>query len=160
VEVSPGLEAQVLVSSRKRDFAESSYPGDTDLLYDKVLCSKINSLMMRSYWGHKEKEKRIHLMSWSKMGVSKTHGGMGFRDFTYFNQALLAKQVWCLWKSPDSLVAKIMKAKYYPDYSALEAPLGKKPSFAWRSIKGTCNVVWEGLIWRVGNGEKFSHLER
>jgi hypothetical protein len=26
----------------------------------KVLCSEINSLMMRFYWGHKEKEKRIH----------------------------------------------------------------------------------------------------
>ena len=75
-------------------------------------------------------------------------------DFTYFNQALLAKQLWRLWKSPDSLVAQIMKAKYYPDCSTLEAPLGKKPSFAWRSIQGTCNVVREGLIWRVGNGEK------
>jgi hypothetical protein len=60
------------------------------------------------------------------MGVSKTHGGMGFRNFSLFNQALLAKQVWRLWKSPDSLVAKIMKAKYYPDCSALDAPLGKK----------------------------------
>ena len=85
-------------------------------------------------------------MSWSKMGISKTRGGMGFRDFTYFNQALLAKQIWRLWKSPDSLVAQIMKAKYYPDCSVLEAPLGKKPSFAWRSIQGTCNVVREGLI--------------
>ena len=38
----------------------------------KVLCSEINSLMMRFYWGHKAKKKRIYWMSWSKMGVSKT----------------------------------------------------------------------------------------
>jgi hypothetical protein len=88
------------------------------------------------------------------MGVSKTHGGMSFRDITCFNQALLAKQVWRLWKSSDNLVAKIIKAKYYPDCSTLDAPLGKKHSFAW-SIQGTCSLVREGLIWKVGNGEKF-----
>jgi hypothetical protein len=95
----------------------------------KVLCLEINSMVMRFYWGYKNKEKWIHWMSWSKMGVSKTHGGMSFRDFTCFNQVLLAKQVWRLWKSSDNLVAKIMKAKYYLDCSALDAPLGKKTFF-------------------------------
>jgi hypothetical protein len=29
---------------------------------------------------------------------------------------------------------------------------GKRSSFAWRSIHGSCDVLKEGLIWRVGNG--------
>jgi hypothetical protein len=28
------------------------------------------------------------------------------------------------------------------------------PSFAWRSIHGSCDLLQEGLIWRVGNGCK------
>ncbi|XP_059450901.1 uncharacterized protein LOC132181678 [Corylus avellana] len=64
------------------------------------------------------------------------------------------KEVWRMWESPDSFIAKIMKAKYFPNCSILDAPKGKRPSFAWRSIQSTCDIVREGLIWRVGNGEK------
>jgi ribonuclease HI len=47
-----------------------------------------------------------------------------------------------------------MKAKYHPDCSALEASSGKKPSYAWRSLQSSCDLVQEGLVWRVGNGKK------
>jgi hypothetical protein len=109
----------------------------------KALCFKINSLIM-FFWGHQEKEKKIHWMSREKMGVSKSHGGMGFREFHCFNKALLAKQIWRLWKTPDSLLGRIMKAKYYPGVSVLEASLGTKPSYAWRSLQSSIDVVWEG----------------
>jgi ribonuclease HI len=79
---------------------------------------------------------------------------MGFRDLSVFNQALLAKQCWQLWTSPDSLTAQIFKSKYYPNCSILEAQLGTKPSFSWRSIQGACKIVSDGLIWRIGEGSK------
>jgi hypothetical protein len=123
-------------------------------LFPKGLCSEINSLMQKFWWGHKEKEKKIAWMSWSKMGNSKGKGGMGFRDFTCFNKALLAKQIWRIWKFPDSLTARIMKGKYFPNCTVLEANLGRKPSFAWRSIHSSSGLIREGLVWRVGNGEK------
>jgi hypothetical protein len=80
-------------------------------------------------------------------------GGMGFHDIVNFNKALLAKQIWRLWKFPDSLIATIMKAKYYPNCSVLEADCGKKRSFAWRSIQGSSDLIKEGLVWRAGNGK-------
>jgi ribonuclease HI len=122
-------------------------------LLPKSLCSEINALMQRFWWGHMERDKKISWMSWSRMGLSKGKGGLGFRDFTSFNKALLAKQCWRLWRMPESLVAKIMKAKYFPDCSILDARQGNKPSFIWRSIHNACHLVREGLIWRVGNGD-------
>ena len=47
---------------------------------------------------------------------------------------------------PDSMLASIMKTKYYPDCSILEAQQGKQSSFAWRSIHSSCDLLWEGLI--------------
>jgi ribonuclease HI len=123
-------------------------------LLPKALCDKINSLMHKFWWGYQKKEKGISWMSWSRMGLPKSRGGMGFRDLHFFNKALIAKQCWRLWKEEESITAKIMKAKYYPNESILEAKLGTKPSFIWRSIYKSKALVREGLIWRIGDGSK------
>jgi hypothetical protein len=62
------------------------------------------------------------------MGIAKEHGGLGFRDLIMFNKALLAKQVWRILKNPESLVARIMQAKYFPSTSIMEATIGNRPS--------------------------------
>jgi hypothetical protein len=59
---------------------------------------------------------------------------MGFRDIVNFNKALLAKQIWRLWKFPDDLIAKIMKANTIPIARFLRQHVGKKLAFAWQSI--------------------------
>ena len=65
-------------------------------------------------------------MMWKKVGLPKTRGGLGFKGFHCLNKALLAKQIWHLRKNPDSLIARIIKAKYHPNDSVLKAILGKK----------------------------------
>ncbi|XP_059428496.1 uncharacterized protein LOC132162251 [Corylus avellana] len=121
-------------------------------LLPKCLCMEINSMMQRFWWGHQANDKKIHWMSWDRMSRSKASGGLGFRDLVCFNRALLAKQGWRLWSTPDSLTAKIMKAKYFPNGTYLEASLGSKPSYARRSIHSARVLVKEGLTWRIGSG--------
>ena len=43
----------------------------------------------------------------------KETGGLGFRDLQSFNLAMLAKQGWRLIQNEDSLVSRILRAKYY-----------------------------------------------
>jgi hypothetical protein len=73
-------------------------------------------------------------MSWETIGFSKAMGGLSFRDLTLFNKALLTKQGWRLVQNPKSLNARILKAKYYPNSSFIDASLGTHPYFVWRSI--------------------------
>ncbi|XP_062175976.1 uncharacterized protein LOC133881026 [Alnus glutinosa] len=119
----------------------------------KKLCSNLNSIMSRFWWGRSEGVKGLTWMSWSRLGVPKEKGGMGFRDLEIFNRALLAKQGWRLFKFPESLVARVMKAKYYPNGDLFSAHLGSRPSFAWRSIFQARRIVEDGLLWRIGDGE-------
>lgn len=68
------------------------------------------------------------------MGRSKAIGGLGFKDLIIFNNATLAKQGLRILQEPSSLTTQILKAKYFPKVSFLEASLGSRPSFAWMSI--------------------------
>ncbi|KAH9797396.1 putative reverse transcriptase/RNA-dependent DNA polymerase [Citrus sinensis] len=81
---------------------------------------------------------------------------MGFRDFTCFNQALVAKQWWRLLQFPSSLVSKVLQARYYRSFSFLSASVGSNPSFIWRSILWGREVIKRGFRWRVGDGRKIS----
>lgn len=48
---------------------------------------------------------------------------MGFRSLYDFNLALLAKQGWRLMMSPDCLMVRVLKVKYYRDSDFLNAEL-------------------------------------
>jgi hypothetical protein len=61
--------------------------------------------------------KKIHWMSWEKMGRSKSQSGIRFCDLQCFDKALLAKQFWRLVRHLHSLATQIVKAKYFPKNS-------------------------------------------
>ncbi|XP_042964766.1 uncharacterized mitochondrial protein AtMg00310-like [Carya illinoinensis] len=118
-----------------------------------TLVEEIEALLARFWWRHGNLEKGIHWRSWDKLGRAKGRGGMGFRDLGSFNRALLAKQGWRFIKDPNSLASRIFKEKYFQNSGLLEAKLGSGPSFVWRSIWSSLDLVKGGLVWRVGNGE-------
>jgi hypothetical protein len=75
------------------------------------------------------------------------------RESESFNKALLAKQCWRLLQNLESLVAQMIKVKYFPFGYILNAKLGNKPSYVWRNFWKTRNLLNKGLLWRVGNGK-------
>jgi hypothetical protein len=79
---------------------------------------------MQKFWfEHQENNYLVYWMSWGRMGLSKESSGLGFHNFTCFKKALLAKQAWRLWSQLNSLVVQIMRAKYFPGSSIVEAKI-------------------------------------
>lgn len=85
------------------------------------------------------------------MCVPKTKGGLGFKNLSKFNMALLAKQGWKIIMQPDSLLARVMKAKYFPKGDFMSARVGSYPSYTWRSIWGARRLLEDGIGWRIRN---------
>lgn len=88
------------------------------------------------------------------MSFAKIKGELRFRDLSSFNQALVAKQGWRLIQYPDSLVAKVLKARYFKLTNFFNAKLDSNLSFIWRSILWGRQILQKGTRWREGNGEK------
>ena len=77
---------------------------------------------------------------------------MGFRDLHLFNMAMLARQAWRLLTSPDTLCGQVLKAKYFPNTTILQCTAREGISYSWRSILQGLQLLKQGLIWRIGNG--------
>ncbi|KAL0455645.1 UNVERIFIED_CONTAM: putative mitochondrial protein [Sesamum latifolium] len=95
-------------------------------------------------WWHNRGEKRVHWVAWKKLCHPKKMGGIEFRNMKAFNRALLAKKGWRLLSHSDSLLSKVLKTRYYPNTSFLEASMGTRLSLTWRSILGARDVVAKG----------------
>jgi hypothetical protein len=72
---------------------------------------------------------------------------------------MLARQSWRLLKCRESLCATILKAKYFPQSSILEARPKQGMSYTWRSILKGCELMKEGIIWWVGNRDSIAVWE-
>ncbi|KAL5551912.1 hypothetical protein UlMin_002088 [Ulmus minor] len=104
----------------------------------------IQAACARFWWGTTSDHKRVHWISWKDLCKPKSLGGMGFRDLSVFNQAMLGKQVWRLVTMPYSLAARVLKAKYYPNSSIWEAYANDSSSYTWKSILWGRNLVAQG----------------
>ncbi|XP_074378282.1 putative mitochondrial protein AtMg00310 [Apium graveolens] len=93
------------------------------------------------------------------MSKHKYEGGLGFRCLRDFNMAMMGKQCWRLLTNPDSLVARVYKARYYADKDFMEVELGNSPSFIWRCVWEAKKVISSGSCWRIGNGKNVSILQ-
>ena len=118
------------------------------------LCEDLTSMIRNFWWGQRNDERKLVWMSWEKLCAPKNCGGMGFKKLKEFNMALLAKQGWRLQQGHDTLVYKVLKARYFPTSDFSQAVVGKNPPFTWQSIMSAQPLIKYGLRWKVGNAKK------
>lgn len=97
-------------------------------LLPRYFLEDLNHLIFAFWWNGMDGEKKIHWTSLEKLCALKCEGGLGFRNLYAFNLAMLAKQGWRLTNEPKSLVARVLKAKYFPNCSFMEAQIKNEAS--------------------------------
>lgn len=83
------------------------------------LCDELMKQVRAFWWCAEKGRRKVQWIPWEKLVMPKSFGGMGFKDIRLMNQVMLARQAWRLVAFPDSLCAKVLKAKYYPNGNLL-----------------------------------------
>ncbi|GJM95313.1 hypothetical protein PR202_ga12030 [Eleusine coracana subsp. coracana] len=121
-------------------------------LLSPVTCTKITSAISNYWWGSAVDSRRIHWRRWQDMTRPKSCGGIRVRDTHMFNIAMLGKQGWRLMTNSNSLCARVLKGKYFPNSDFLAARKKKNSSHTWRAILAGRKALELGLIRRIGDG--------
>jgi ribonuclease HI len=120
------------------------------------ICENMRRPISNFWWGAEDGKKKIHWRSWDWLSTPKYLGGMGFRDLSLFNQAMLAKQCWRLLVGPKSLCFRVLKGRYFPNEDFWSSGCPRSASYTWRSLMFGKKLLHKGLLWRVGDGKKIS----
>ncbi|KAF7113383.1 hypothetical protein RHSIM_RhsimUnG0131700 [Rhododendron simsii] len=129
------------------------------ILLPLSLCDKPNSLS-RNFWrkGNPE-DQGINWVAWDNLSNSKEEGGMGFRNYRAFNEAMLARQGWKLVMNLHSYWARVLKGIYFPNTSFLHAARGSRASWAWLSLLHGRKLLKKCLRWQLQNGRNTDFWE-
>lgn len=104
--------------------------------------------------GPKRRGEKLAWVAWEKCFLPKKAGGLGMRDFKIFNKALLAKQAWRVLTLPNSLMARVLKGKYFPHTEFLKTKVSPCASFTWKSILSARELIMKGACKMIGNGHE------
>ena len=116
------------------------------------ICNKLSAAVARFWWSTSNNNRGMHWVAWDKICVPVEEGGLGFRDFRDFNLALLAKQVWRLLTHTHSLIARVLKGRYFRHMNPLLTGKANSPSFGWNSLMAAKPILIDGIKRNIGTG--------
>ncbi|KAM1507562.1 hypothetical protein ACFX10_016992 [Malus domestica] len=116
------------------------------------VCHDFDTIVADFWWGSQGAKRKTHWVSKKVLGLPKDMGGLGFRNFSDFNNALLAKQCWRLLSDPTSLWARVVKTLYFPNCSFWDAAKGGRASWAWTGLLVAREVIRNRSHWQIMGG--------
>ncbi|KAL0011518.1 hypothetical protein SO802_006626 [Lithocarpus litseifolius] len=123
------------------------------ILLPKGFCDQLDASMHRFWWNPNAKSGLYWTpMSWSSLCWPQKEGGLGFRNFWDFNQALFSKFGWWIVSGKDYLCVQVLKEKYKVRNNWLSLSFSGKASSFWKSLMSIRHLVAKAACFQVGNG--------
>ena len=110
--------------------------------------------ILRKFWWIPRTEGNSFFtpIAWSSLCKPFSDGGLGFRKFERFNEAMLSKLAWWILSNRDNFCVKVLRGKYKVRFNWLSCSPTKSSSFAWKGIESTWSLLAKGSCRLVGNG--------
>ena len=109
------------------------------------ICENLASAIAQFWWSSNPTKRRIRWAKWENVCLSREEGGIGFCMIHEFNLTLFAKQLWRLVQYHFSLVARVLRRRYYRLSSPLRVNSASSPSYVWTSIFAVRKLLLLGI---------------
>ena len=109
----------------------------------KATCHEIDMLRRKFIWGHST-DRRIHLVSWDKLCQPKGNGGLGGRPAKSYNEAILMKLSWDVFRGHNLLWVDVLSRKYGVNGNSSGV------SSLWKAIQTQQENIMKATAWCLG----------
>ena len=111
--------------------------------------------------GGDQEHNKIPWVKWEVICLPKIDGGLGIKDLSKFNAALLGRWIWTLSSDQHQLWARIINSKYG---GWTEFQNGRDKGWHsqwWRDLRKLYHqpdfsIIYQNMAWKVGCGDKIN----
>ncbi|XP_062093919.1 uncharacterized protein LOC133799949 [Humulus lupulus] len=119
------------------------------------IIKEIEKLCRGFLWGVNGNQSKIHLESWTKVCLLKVYGGLGFKNGSAWNKAILAKYIWAITEKHDLLWVKWINFVYLKGYEFLSYRLPPDISWYWKKLCNLRDIYSYAELKAAGSAGKF-----
>jgi hypothetical protein len=117
---------------------------------------RIEKLQRDFLWGGMGDEHKYHLVNWQQICAPLQHGGLGIRNLSIFNKALLGKWLWRYGADHEALWRRVVDSKYGSQWGGwcshrVHVPYGVG---LWKFIRAGWDSFSRHLAFKVGDGSR------
>ncbi|CAH1440394.1 unnamed protein product [Lactuca virosa] len=113
---------------------------------------EIEKLCKSFLWANGEVVKGKAKVKWNDICKPKIYGGLGVKNLRKWNDALLAKHVWNVINSKNSLWVQWVKSNYIGNRNFWDILQKKSMSWTWKRFLEVRKIVRPHVVSCVGNG--------
>jgi hypothetical protein len=120
------------------------------------VAQRIEKLQRNFLWGGMGEGVKYHLVSWDQVYSPMDYGGLGVKNLTLFNKALLGKWLWRFGVEESHLWKRVIVAKYGMEWGGWRSkPCRGTHSYGlWKGISWGWYVFLERIEFFVGGGDR------
>ncbi|KAK5775933.1 hypothetical protein PVK06_043889 [Gossypium arboreum] len=123
------------------------------MMVPKGLCDEIERIVRKFVWGSTNGNAKVALVSWDSVCQPKAHGGLGLRHLEDHNTSFMIKMGFNIVYNINALWVQVIRSKYGILSSLPDNVSMGRCSILWRSIAKVWPLIYENLLWSVGDGK-------
>ncbi|KAL0312770.1 UNVERIFIED_CONTAM: hypothetical protein Sradi_5676300 [Sesamum radiatum] len=122
-------------------------------LFPKKTCLKLDAIIRRFWWKAESignGDQFLALKSWKSICIPKNKGGLGLRNFSDFNKALVSKLSWQIFQKSEKLWCQVLISKYLRNGTEfLSCVQVKGASWIWQDVVKCARIIQLGACMPV-----------
>ncbi|GJX01698.1 RNA-directed DNA polymerase, eukaryota, reverse transcriptase zinc-binding domain protein [Tanacetum coccineum] len=123
-------------------------------LLPKNMVKKINKILKNFLWNNEEVSIGSAKVAWKKICKPKIYEGLGLKDITVWNKALLVKHLWNIAIKKDSLWVKWISTMKLKNMSIWVVQKESSDSWGWKNLLDVRDIVVPHVNYEIGDGKK------